>query len=284
MRLPGLCVTAVFLCVLAGCSSRPAAAAPEEHELGWLPMAIRPAGLPGPAFATVGWREARMAIAEDVPGLPPHAVLDGDGLATSVQGEAWTHWPLQAYQAANPQAERWRLWDVRGLARNATLAPGETTIPLDLDGLPGRESTLTVTVEAWHVASARLDTPLDPQAPLEFTATAANLPMRAQPILDPPAIATGDAAALTGQQTLLGWLQQYHDLLGSVPSEVTPQSLAVQSLGQSWPESPYDHDPMRDGGPSGHFTWRTCGSQDATFLGHAWDGTTVVRDFGKGCP
>jgi hypothetical protein len=130
-----------------------------------------------------------------------------------------------------------------------------------------------------------LETPLDPAAPFTFTREEPRaVPLDGEPALEPAAVLQGDARALQGHQSILSWARQYREQLGSVPDDLTPQTLALQSLGRSWPTSPYDDQPMRGGGAMGHFVWQKCGPDAAEFKGKGWDGATVQQTFGAGCP
>lgn len=285
----------LFLAVLAaaalsGCASAPAPAA-EEGALEWPTMAVRVTA-PGPAEQDgrlhVAWRDGRFGLlTPGSGGLPTHAIVAGDALLTSQEGTAWTRWPMADYQAAHPLALRLTLWNLPRLldAAGVTLPLGHTSVDLDVDGLGGAESHLDVEVAGSHVASARLQTPLDPGSPFTFTQEEPRaVPLGGEPALEPPAVLQGDARALQGHQAILSWARQYREQLGSVPDQLTPQTLALQSLGRPWPTSPYDDTPMRGGGPMGHFLWQKCGADAAEFTGKGWDGATIQQTFGAGCP
>lgn len=284
--LPALLAAAV----LAGCSSAPPPLQSEDT-LQWPSMAVHVTA-PGPGEQDgqlhAAWRDGRFGVlTPGTAGLPVHAVVAGDQVTVSQTGEGWVRWPLAQYQATHPLALRLTLWDLPRLMESAgeTLHPGHTSISLDVDGLGGVESKLELDVVGAHVATARLETPLDPAAPFTFTQEDPRaVPLDGEPVLEPAAVLQGDARALQGHQSILSWARQYREQLGSVPDELTPQTLALQSLGRSWPTSPYDDAPMRGGGPMGHFVWHKCGPDAAEFKGKGWDGVTVQQTFGAGCP
>lgn len=289
--LAGLAFLALASVALAGCAKQPPQAVP-MRPVEWAPMTVTVTSpTPGEEDGTmhVAWRGDHFGLATSGRGgLPEHVVVTQDGLFTSHTGETWVRWPSAEFIAAHAEGMRLHSWDLVGLVAasgHAPLAAGRTQIPLDLDGIDGAESSLEIEVEGWHVASARLTTPLDPGSPFTFHAEgAAFVPLQPDPALDPAEVVRGDAQALQGQRTILAWVEQYHEQLGSYPDDVTPQSLTVQSLGQSWPVSPYDGQPMQDQGPMGHFDWRKCSAGGGVFTGHGWDGATLVQTVGTGCP
>jgi hypothetical protein len=275
---------------LAGCSAAPPPAAGGEEVL-WPVMAVRvTAPLPGEEDGTMhaAWRDGRFGLlTPGTAGLPVHAVVAGDQVLVSQTGEGWIRWGLAEYQTAHPQALRLTLWNLPLLLAEAGVVPrlGRTSADLDLDGVGGSESRLEVEVVGAHVASARLETPLDLGAPFTFVEEPPRtILLDGAPHLDPASVLQGDARALQGHQSILAWTRQHREQLGSVPGELTPQTLALQALGRSWPASPYDDQPMRGGGPMGHFTWQRCGPDAAEFTGKGWDGATIRQTFGAGCP
>lgn len=275
---------------LAGCASKAAPAADEEAHLEWPAMAVHVTA-PGPGEEDgrihAAWRDGRFGLlTPGTAGLPAHAVVADGHVFVSQEGEAWTRWPLADYKAAHPLASRLTLWNIPAIldAAGVVPGPGHTAADVDLDGIKGAESHVEVDVTGAHVASVRLETPLDLGAPFTFLAEEPRaIPLDGQPFLEPPAVLQGDARALQGHQSIVAWTRQYREQLGSVPDELTPQTLALQSLGRSWPTSPYDDTPMRDGGPMGHFKWEKCGPDAAEFTGKGWDGAILRQTFGAGC-
>lgn len=275
---------------LSGCASPPTPAA-AEAVLEWPAMAVRvTAPLPGEEDGRIhaAWRDGRFGLlTPGTAGLPVHTVVADGQVSVSQTGEGWTRWPLADYQATHPAALRLTFWNLPLLLEQAGVAPklGHTSVDLDLDGLGGPESRLDVEVVGAHVETARLETPLDLGAPFTFTQQEPRaIPLDGDPALEPATVLQGDARALQGHQAILAWARQYREQLGSVPDELTPQTLALQSLGRQWPTSPYDGQPMRGGGPMGHFVWQRCGADAAEFTGKGWDGATIRQTFGAGCP
>lgn len=274
----------------SGCTS--SASEPDGAGLEWPSMAVRSTPMDAfdlPGEAHVAWRNGRMGVlAGSMPGLPAHAVVDGPRLATSDLGQAWTTWSLADFQAANPFAVRYTLWDLPRLAAGEDLSPDETghvLLELDIDARDGADSSLDLTIVGSHVESAVLSTTLDAGAPFTFTQEQVRpIPLDASPSMEPQPVSAGDALAMRGHETLLGWIRGYQDLTGMAPETVTPESLVVQRrLTADWPVSPYDGEPLRHDGPMGHFQWARCSAEDATFTGLGWDGAVVVEAFGAGC-
>lgn len=276
--------------LMAGCTSAPPA--PAASEMQWSPMTVEMTNLsPTPLLGTyhLAWREGRFGIlAEDVPGVPQHAVVEGPVLSTSTLGQSWIRFLLADYQATHPFAVRYTLWDLPRLLDSATdaseSADGVLTASLDLDGIDGRETRLELRKEAGRIVWARVETPLDPQAPFVFTREDPHpFPMVPEPSLEPLPASDRDARARAGHEVILAWIRESRDLLGSYPAEVNPDSLLLQSFNQEWPSSPYDGKPMADVEQEGHFQWDRCSAEDATFVGLGWDGAILEQSFGKGC-
>lgn len=288
-RSPATLVATATALLLAGCSSAPPA--PPADEMQWSPMTVELTSLQPPELLGqyhLAWREGRFGVlAEGVPGLPQHAVVEGPILSTSTLGQAWIRHPLAEYQATHPLAIRYTLWDLPRLldsAPDGSESDGVLTASLDLDGQGGRETRLELGKEAGRIVWARVETPLDPEAPFTFTREDPHpFPMVPEPALEPVPADDGDSRAKAGHQVLLGWIRGSRDLLGSYPEEVNPDTLLLQSLNQPWPTSPYDGKPMADIEQEGHFQWDRCSAEDATFIGLGWDGAILEETFGKGC-
>jgi hypothetical protein len=264
-------------------------------ELQWAPMTVEAAN-PGPADLLgtyhLAWREGRFGVlAEDVPGLPIHAVVEGPILSTSALGHAWVRWPLAEFQATHPLAIRYTVWDLPRLLDSATdgaEAGDRLTASLDLDGQDGKETFLELRQEGGRIVWGTVQTTLDPASPFTFTREEPHpFPMVPQPSLEETPVLDGDARAEAGHQVLLGWIREHRDLTGSYPRGVTAEpgldTLFVQSFEKDWPASPYDGKPMADVDDAGHFQWQVCSPQDATFTGLGWDGAVLEESFGKGC-
>lgn len=236
----------------------------------------------------LAWREGRFGVlAEDVAGLPVHAVIEGPMVSTSTLGQSWVRWPLAEYQAAHPLAIRYTLWDLPRLldtAPDSAQAGDLLSASLDLDGQGDKETRIELRKEAGRIVWARVTTPLDPEAPFTFTREDPKpFPMVPQPALEETPALDGDARAVAGHQVLVGWIQEHKGLLGSYPEEVNPDALLLQSFNQEWPTSPYDGKPMADQQQEGHFQWVRCTPNDATLTGLGWDGAVFEESFGNGC-
>ncbi|HJQ92799.1 MAG TPA: hypothetical protein VJ874_00780, partial [Candidatus Thermoplasmatota archaeon] len=275
--------------LLAGCSSAPPA--PPAAEMQWTPMAVELTSLQPPELLGtyhLAWREGRFGVlAEDVAGLPQHAVVEGSLLSTSALGQSWVRFPLAEYQATHPLAIRYTLWDLPRLLDSAPDSSGSgdvLTASLDLDASGDRETRLELRKESGRIVWGRVETPLDPEAPFTFTREDPHpFPMVPEPSLEPLPADEGDARAQAGHQVLLGWIKESRGLLGAYPEEVNPETLLLQSFNQEWPTSPYDGKPMADVEQEGHFQWDRCSPEDATFVGLGWDGAILEESFGKGC-
>jgi hypothetical protein len=290
----GLVPVLVLLALaLAGCSSAPAA--PPAADLQWAPMTVEAAN-PGPADRLgtyhLAWREGRFGVlAEGVPGLPVHGVVEGSILSTSEVGQAWVRWPLAEFQQAHTLAIRYTVWDLPRLldsATDGTRAGDRFTASLDLDGRDGRETHVELRQEGGRIVWARVETSLDAAAPFTFTREDPQpFPMVPQPSLELAPVLDGDGRAAAGHKVLVAWIHEHRDLTGAFPKAISAEpgldTLFLQSLQEEWPVNPFDGRPMADRGDPGHFQWQVCSPQDATFTGLGWDGTVVEESFGKGC-
>ncbi|MHB1261610.1 MAG: hypothetical protein ACYC2H_07820 [Thermoplasmatota archaeon] len=289
--LPRFLPLLLCVAVLAGCASPPAA--PPADELQWSPMTVEPSTLQPPELAGtyhLAWREGRFGVlAEGVPGLPVHAVIESSIVSTSTLGHSWVRWPLAEFQATHPLAIRYTLWDLPRLLDSASDAAGTgdtLTASLDLDSSGDRETRVELRKEAGRIVWARVETPLDQESPFTFTREEPHpFPMVPEPALEQTPMLDGDARAEQGHRVLLGWIRDYQALVGSYPDRVSPDpdSLFLQSFNEDWPTSPYDGRPMAQSDAEGHFLWEVCSPEDATFTGLGWDGVILEESFGKGC-
>lgn len=280
---------------LAGCADHAAPAGVEPANLRFPTMDL--ATVPQESYEArgilrVGWANGLMGVqTQREDGMPRWAVRDGATLYTTQAGMGWTTWVLQDYVAQRPRGYRFLAWDVPDLLAHATSAK-DSGSHLDASAsfaAAGHTAQATIAVEHTGilVSKATVTTAEDPESPYTLTPTTAGLdfplqvPAKARPVGEVQAL---DAQARDGHVAILGWIQKYKDQVGRLPQDVSDQGLAVQHVGQAWPASPYDGQPMQNQEASGHFRWRFCSDQDAAFSGYGWDGAPLNQSFGRGCP
>ncbi|MCA1819708.1 MAG: hypothetical protein LC620_06645 [Halobacteriales archaeon] len=288
---------AVVLCAvpaLAGCASQSGPGPAAVPALHFPPMDL--ATIPLEPFEArgilrVAWEGGLMGVqTQREGGMPRFAVRQGDTLFTTQAQMGWTQWPLPEYAASQLRGFRYLAWDVPQLLAHATRVSDSGGLLQASATYQVGERAVEATVEVEHdgaeVRKAVVTTPEDPESPYTLTPAPAGLEFPLQvpaPVRTAAEVQDLDAKAREGHVAILRWIETYRQQLGRLPQDVSDQGLAVQHVGSPWPASPYDGAPMRSHVASGHFQWRYCSAQDASFSGFGWDGAPLNQGFGRGC-
>ncbi len=208
---------------------------------------------------------------------------------TTTEGRGWIAYPDAKSLDASSRAHRIQTWDIRGLVESARTAveSGNELVTVSTVTANGRTESVTVTatLSGGRVVSASIDSPFDPESP--YTAVAGGeLPFSIKAPASSISLQeaqAGDAAARNGHARIIGWIDDYRTQTGSLPQNVDAQTLAVQRLGQPWPNNPFTGQPMQNRDKSGDFIWHYCDAQDGTYKGLGWDQSPLGESFGSGC-
>lgn len=222
-------------------------------------------------------------------GMPTMAVRQGDVIYTTDQGMGWTKWQLATF-VQDGRGFRYEAWDLRGLLAEATLTRQSGQEFVANSQFVARGTTYPTTLTVQHdgplIQAATIATGADAESPYTLRPTAEAFPFSLrvpaksveQKSLNALHTTAGERHAL-----LLSWVDDYVDSFGSVPSTLTPDSLALQRLNKPWPVSPFDRTPMAAVPASGHFAWTVCSANDAQYAGYGLDGELLGKSYGRGC-
>lgn len=289
----------VLVAILAGCTNP---SATQDAEAKVLVDALRWTGSygvdvaseePDPGFMRFAYQEGLFAIDnEKEHGLHPHIIVDESRVVTSNTGNHWTLWDKDQAIADGRLSPWVGIWDLRAVLtdEDTILRRGETPEEVDAEAtlrLGSHEATVgyhavasgerieEVTISGQGVREGpHVVRPSD--AGMRFSVQWPD----AAAILDGAEATRSDEQALDGHVFVVGLVEQYcKTRAGQLPVSVDPETLRVEltTSGQSWPTSPYDGEPLEDGGGQGHFTWSRESTARGTYEGSGWDGP-IRRD------
>ncbi len=292
-----VCIVTSAVVLFAGCIGA-GDAGPDLPELTWAPTytvtttPLEPFELQGTnVFGYDATRPSNRALfVQNEDDMARRNVrVDGTWYTTD-EGRGWTRYANQVDLDASSRAHRIQTWDLRGLVESASTAEwtGYELLTSTRVTANGRTETVTVhaALDGGRVVSASIDSPFDPESPYTVVA-GGTLPFS----IRAPATATltrseandGDATARSRHAQIIGWIDDYRTQTGALPRSIDAQTLAVQRLGAAWPTNPFSNEAMRDADSSGHFIWKYCSAQNASYRGLGWDKSPIGESFGTGC-
>lgn len=294
-----------ILIAASGCTGAPAGPTGPQASLAGVhfgTLLMRPT--PGEPFekptdSILEWSAAGFGVLSNDPESRIYhmtVLLDGTAYG-STQGLGWVAYPypgqLDGPAHLSPSLAVWNFPDIVGdpglqvVVRDEPGGQNYTAVGSIVRGGVSFTIHLEVAVRDGNAAWAHLTVPGIPESPFMFRA-GGQLPF---PIAIPSHVATprqqadGESIATDGHKMLIGLVKDYADHHGSVPDDVTPQTLQLELIGKTWPTNPFTGEPQRNDRSSGNFVWVKCSLKVGSYAGYGWDGLLVTRGYGSSqCP